>query len=480
MSDEDDQEQQVIKEPPREDPGKTFFVSHLNSYTGRALLRELKNDHLIREPHALNTFVGTLLDHGAQAGAQRLDTIADLPKSLDVVSMERTADFRKSILGSDVIIYDLLTNNYEEVDYVIKTLKTAELGDSHKTLILLSSVMTWVNTPPKFKVEGAENAEGEGEGEEAEEPEAEGEGEAPELDANGEPIVKKKPLFFKESDYHLRVPDEHYQQIKTLETLAMSSVKTQPRLTVHVLCSGIRYGLGESRLYELFKAAWLQNPRALSFSGKGDNAIPTIHILDLARLVRRTVQATAQKTAQDKAIHAKQYIFAIDRTAKPTQKNLISAISRGIGTGQVDTRGESAYTHYPREQKEFLLINLKMRASDAFKDGEVPEDAGEDAEQLAKALKFPWHCEKGLGENIRLLNEEFNGYRGLHPVKIFLMGPPASGKTHYTERLALYYNIPRVHAKEISDRVFALARFEEGQGTEEGERIKGKIDEIKQ
>lgn len=141
--------------------------------------------------------------------------------------MERTSEFRKSILASDVIIYDLLTNKYEEVDYVIKTLKTAELGDSHKTLILLSSVMTWVNTPPKFKVEGAEGAEGE----EAEEPEegageAEGEGEPPELDANGEPIVKKKPIYFKETDYHLRVPDENYQQIKTLETLAMSSVKT--------------------------------------------------------------------------------------------------------------------------------------------------------------------------------------------------------------------------------------------------------------
>jgi adenylate kinase len=106
-------------------------------------------------------------------------------------------------------------------------------------------------------------------------------------------------VFYKESDYHLRVPDERYQAIKTLETLAMSSVKTQPRLTVHVLCAGIRYGLGESRLYELFKAAWLQNPRALSYSGKGDNLIPTIHIIDLARLVRRIIQASAGKTAQD-------------------------------------------------------------------------------------------------------------------------------------------------------------------------------------
>ena len=39
------------------------------------------------------------------------------------------------------------------------------------------------------------------------------------------------------------------------------------------------------------------------------------------------------KTAQDKSLLKKQYIFAIDRTAKATQKKLIEAISKGIGTG---------------------------------------------------------------------------------------------------------------------------------------------------
>jgi hypothetical protein len=160
---------------------------------------------------------------------------------------------------------------------------------------------------------------------------------------------------------------------------------------------------------------------------------------------------------------------------------LIEAISKGIGTGQTDERGESAYEHYPIEQREFLKMNLKMRASDAFKDGELPEElaGAEDAEEQAKKLKFPWHCEKGIGENIRMLNEEFNDYRGLHPVKIFLTGPPASGKTFYAERLSMYYNIPRVHAKELADRAFSLAKFEEGQGTELGEEIKAKIEEIK-
>lgn len=69
----------------------------------------------------------------------------------------------------------------------------------------------------------------------------------------------------------------------------MSSVKTQPKLKVHVLCSGIRYGNGERQFYELFKTAWLQSPEKLFYLEKGDNLIPTIHVIDLARVVRRIV-----------------------------------------------------------------------------------------------------------------------------------------------------------------------------------------------
>ena len=115
-----------------------------------------------------------------------------------------------------------MSNDFEEVDYVIKTLKTSNLQEQ-KTLVLLSSVMTWVNTPPKFEeelAEGAEEGEGEGEGAGEEEesevgedfladkekPVEEEEEAEPELDEAGEPIVVKTPIFFKETDFHLRVP----------------------------------------------------------------------------------------------------------------------------------------------------------------------------------------------------------------------------------------------------------------------------------
>jgi hypothetical protein len=58
----DSQDQEMIKAPVREDQGKRFFISHLNSYTGRALCKELKNEHLVKEPEwAGHTFAGTLL-----------------------------------------------------------------------------------------------------------------------------------------------------------------------------------------------------------------------------------------------------------------------------------------------------------------------------------------------------------------------------------------------------------------------------------
>lgn len=122
--------------------------------------------------------------------------------------------------------------------------------------------MTWVNTPPKFAEEKVDEEEGaggeEGGEEEVEEDASEGEEEKKDeedtgpLDDNGEPIVRATPLFFKESDYHLRVPHAKYEHLKTLETLAMSSTNTQPMLRVHVLCSGVRYGNGERTLYDHF------------------------------------------------------------------------------------------------------------------------------------------------------------------------------------------------------------------------------------
>ena len=54
--------------------------------------------------------------------------------------------------------------------------------------------------------------------------------------------------------------------------------------------------------------------------------MPTIHVIDLARLVRRVVVENPMEHP---------YIFAIDKSRKPTQKRLITEVSKGMGTGKI-------------------------------------------------------------------------------------------------------------------------------------------------
>jgi len=54
--------------------------------------------------------------------------------------------------------------------------------------------------------------------------------------------------------------------------------------------------------------------------------IPAIHVVDLAKLVRRVV-------IENPKVHP--YIFAIDRCVKPTQKRITTQIAKLMGTGEV-------------------------------------------------------------------------------------------------------------------------------------------------
>jgi len=225
-----------------------------------ALFKELWNKDKCREPElAAHSFVGTV----RKEEVTYKGNYQEPPKEIEIVKFDRSKEFREKLLQNNVIIYDLLSNDFEEVDYVIKTLKTSEL-DEPKTLVLLSSVMSWVNTPAKFTEDKKENededeapAEEEEEEEEGDKENEEEEKEGGPVDENGEPIVRAKPLYFKETDYHLRVPHENFQHLKTLETLALSSTITQPLLRVHVLCAGVRYGNGERTFYDHFQKAWI-------------------------------------------------------------------------------------------------------------------------------------------------------------------------------------------------------------------------------
>ena len=60
MSDDENSQAEQPMEPVKEEPGKHIFISHYNSYTGKALLKELRNDIPERDPEAVHTFIGTI------------------------------------------------------------------------------------------------------------------------------------------------------------------------------------------------------------------------------------------------------------------------------------------------------------------------------------------------------------------------------------------------------------------------------------
>lgn len=41
-------------------------------------------------------------------------------------------------------------------------------------------------------------------------------------------------------------------------------------------------------------------------------------------------------------------------------------------------------------------------------------------------------------------------------IKVFIQGPPASGKSHYCERLSKIYKLPHLHIRQVINEVLLL------------------------
>lgn len=334
--------------------------------------------------------------------------------------------------------------------------------------------MVWNKTPPKMKEikEGGDVPEGEGaEGENGDSPDGEDkkdeadkedarsnqdednisrvneEGEA--VDITHQEIVEKevpKPkqyiqLPYLEEDFATRVPSSEYEEIKRIEDEILEFKKENVKC--YVLASGIMYGMGESIFESHFKKAWLQDPERLPFVGEGKNLVPTVHVKDLARMVKKVFETKPEKY----------YIFAVDNTRRPYQKRLISAISNGIGAGlieAIDYPDNSKKRHPKKTPLQLdldwrvpLMLNLKLKPSSLFISANEEEEP----------VDFNWHSKQGLAFNIQLVKEEFCVKRGLKPVKILLTGPPITGKSFFGKQLSQHYNVPHIYLKKMLEDI---------------------------
>jgi adenylate kinase len=122
----------------------------------------------------------------------------------------------------------------------------------------------------------------------------------------------------------------------------MNLANVYKHLSCYIIACGVTYGNGEDLLYEWFEQAGLQNPADLQVMNEGLNHIPTVHVIDVARLVRKVITIRP----------AKQYIIAVDKTMLGIKENgkadrdkidknssraynIIKSISKNVGSGKV-------------------------------------------------------------------------------------------------------------------------------------------------
>lgn len=209
------------------------------------------------------------------------------------------------------------------------------------------------------------------------------------------------------------------------------------------------YGNGEQNdiFYEFFRRAWVSlHPQlaALPVVGKGDNNLPTIHVSDLSNAIDRTL------------LHGQEfnsYLIAVDQSTCSTQRNIQTAISKGIGSGEIH---EAPMAEVVNESWcEFMTINVKLETSPDLLEG------------------FEWKCPTGInGETMPMLNEEFNYFRGLFPLKVFITGPPCSGKTYFAAKLNELYGVPHYQIQDLLAMGLNLQ-------SEFGDQLRGRIEEMK-
>ncbi|KAK1793143.1 hypothetical protein P4O66_011555 [Electrophorus voltai] len=225
--------------------------------------------------------------------------------------------------------------------------------------------------------------------------------------ATSKPVDPDDPeIPFTEEDYRRRKPHPNFKDHIAVEKLVVKLGKTNQRLfPTYVVASGLQYGMGEHVFHFFFKTSWLGEVPRVPVFGEGSNSIPAIHINDLAGSVElwRIVQNLIDRKPKP------QYFLAVDDS-----KNTINDIVR---QAQIDS----------------LFVNLRMEA--VF---------------LKENFNISWVSETGMVENIRRVTEEYKLTRGLLPVRICVLGPPAVGKSTVAEKICKHY---KLHHVKLNDTI---------------------------
>ncbi|XP_041353358.1 adenylate kinase 7-like [Gigantopelta aegis] len=309
----------------------------------------------------------------------------------EVILFENKNQLYEHLVECEVIVYDI-TEDPDQIDEAVWAVSELhsdlEKLDKPKMFILISSIMTWAKSKP--------------------------------LDPDDPEIP------FTEDDYRRRKPHPNFKEHTSAEKTVIKLGKTnKAKLVTYVVCSGLTYGAEENIFHYLFKSAW-HNKSQLQCFGNGQNIVPTIHIKDLAGVIQNIADSRPKV----------RYIIAKD-DGQNSLEEIVKTVSTELGSGKVEyITKEEALLNKDIDQADFdqLLVNLRM-----------------DAVYVKENMRVNWVSETGMVENIKNIIKEYKSTRKLQPIRIAILGFPASGKSTVAKQLCDYFKLHHIKIKDVID-----------------------------
>ncbi|XP_063255396.1 adenylate kinase 7 isoform X2 [Prinia subflava] len=394
-------------------PARRVFLNHLDSYCGRSIGEYLSTcvvgatlENPDEEEEEDEHGSDTELRLASEEGYEIVGTLSK-PESTNPHFAKETyaVSSREALLSHllecEIVLYNITedASQIEEATWAASALhKELNTFAKQKLFILISTIMTWGNTKPI----------------DPEDPEAP-------FDDETFPKRRSHPNFM---DY-----------INAEKHIVKLGKTKKEKFSTYVVASGHQYGAEEDLFHYFFKMCWLGETPAIPVFGDGNNFIPTIHIRDLA--------AVLQNVAEHKP--DLQYLLAVD-TSMHTLEEIIKCISKNVGPGKIEKVPKAnafVSKELTQKQLDMLFVNLRMHPF-----------------YVKENFNIKWVAEEGLIENIAQVVTEYKQTRGLLPLKVYIHGPPASGKSTIAKELCKHYNLHYVRTNDvISEKIADLEQI---------------------